>query len=258
MTRFLYGSDIHTEWRGCVVPRLSDPETYDAVLLPGDIGSGSQGVTRLAKLIPSHKPILFLPGNHEYYGQNMDVLDHELAGLNIPNVTVMNKRALEFEGILIVGATLWSEIEPEQPPQDRARFDAYVRSSISDFSVIRREGRLFSVDDCRALNAEHRNFIDEELSKNDWERPVVVMTHFMPTGQATAPQFLGSPLNPYFASVCDDIMDRWVPDHWVFGHTHTPYEAVHRDSGTVLHCNPFGYPNENPSPSWKTFEVRND
>jgi hypothetical protein len=71
-----------------------------------------------------------------------------------------------------------------------------------------------------------------------------VVTHFPPSYQLCHDQFIGEPLSPYFNADCDDIIKKYQPAVWCYGHTHSDVEKeIH---GVPMYCNMGGYPNEGP------------
>lgn len=51
--------------------------------------------------------------------------------------------------------------------------------------------------------------------------------------------FAGDPLNPYFASNLEDLIEAHQPALWLHGHTHGSCD--YRIGGTRVVCNPRGY-----------------
>jgi len=63
-------SDLHTEFAD-----FSPPETgADVVILAGDIGVGVGGVEWAARRF-SKVPVVYVPGNHEFYGHDIGLTD---------------------------------------------------------------------------------------------------------------------------------------------------------------------------------------
>ena len=59
-------SDLHTEFA-----EFSPPDTdADVVVLAGDIGVGLGGIEWAASKFPK-VPVIYVPGNHEYYGHDI-------------------------------------------------------------------------------------------------------------------------------------------------------------------------------------------
>jgi Icc-related predicted phosphoesterase len=66
-----------------------------------------------------------------------------------------------------------------------------------------------------------------------------VVTHHLPTYRSVAPRFKSSPLNAFFVSDLEELIEERRPRLWMHGHTHTSVDQ--RVGSTRFLCNPFGY-----------------
>jgi hypothetical protein len=103
-------SDLHLESAPYALPAGLE---CDVVVAAGDIGVGTQGVAYLTSL---PWPVVYVPGNHEYYpGADGQVQDYgeRLAALRAAakgtNVHLLEGEAVVIGGTRFVGATLWSD-----------------------------------------------------------------------------------------------------------------------------------------------------
>jgi predicted phosphohydrolase len=96
-------SDLHTEFA-----EFSPPETgADVVILAGDIGVGLGGIEWAASQFPN-QPVIYVPGNHEYYGHDITLID-ELVKQSPENIHVLNNDAMVLNGVRFLGSTLWTD-----------------------------------------------------------------------------------------------------------------------------------------------------
>lgn len=244
LVKALLGSDLHIEFGKLNrIPAPPAPDTYDVVLLAGDIGMGTTGLKWARSHFPVDKPIYFTPGNHEFYREDYQKLNQEFLEVSdtLKNVTVLNPGVAPLSpDVVLIAATMWSNLHYEGVPTN-SLLNWQIDRSISDFRVISNGTRRFTVEDMIEVNQREMQFIDS-TKKYLSKKKIVVMTHFLPSALCTAPQFVGSPINAYFASDQDGYLDG--VDTWIFGHTHTKMDFTH-PSGARLVCNPAGYPNEN-------------
>jgi len=71
-------------------------------------------------------------------------------------------------------------------------------------------------------------------------RPIVIITHHAPSRLGLNPRFVGSPLDPAYASTLDnDIAAFENVLVWVHGHTHIA--RTYRIGNTVVRSNAFGF-----------------
>ena len=227
-------SDIHTEFAD-----FTPPETCaDAVVLAGDIGVGTRGVEWAARQF-ADVPVVYVPGNHEYYGRDIGFTDALQASAPV-NVRVLNDDAWELDGVRFLGATLWTDFRLY------GEGDAWfarrrARHSVHDFDRIRNGQRRFTPEDSVALHEASREWLAAELAA-DFDGPTVVVTHYLPARPSVAKRYADDPMNPAFASRLEDLIERFQPKLWIHGHTHVAcdYEIF----GTRVVCNPRGYPTE--------------
>jgi hypothetical protein len=69
-------SDLHTEFAGHDPPK--DLTGVDVIVASGDIGPGSSGLNWLLDNFPRYLPVVYVPGNHEYYKHNYPALLEKL------------------------------------------------------------------------------------------------------------------------------------------------------------------------------------
>jgi predicted phosphodiesterase len=238
-------SDLHLEFKG--QQELPPLPEYDVAILAGDIGTGYSGFAWAINHFPIDKPLIYVPGNHEYYGGNYDEIQKGLSSLDWRNVHVLNPGTITINETTFIGATLWSKLKLDG--YNEYPHSAYERA-ISDFQVISSDQGKFSAQKMLEVNSTETQFIENELEKNGKK---VVITHFLPSKECIAPFFEGDALNPYFVNEVDHLISK--ADLWIYGHTHSSMDKKHT-SGTRMVCNPRGYPKERKEYfKWKIVEV---
>lgn len=227
-------SDLHTEFCD-----FNPPETdADAVVLAGDIGVGTGGIEWAARQYP-RTPVVYVPGNHEYYGYDIGSAD-KLHTAAPANIHVLNNEALELSGVRFLGTTLWTDFRLRG--EGEAWFSRQqAKALLEDFRSVRHGGRAFTPEDSVRIHESSKAWLTGELEKT-FDGPTVVVTHHLPAMPSIASRFRNDPLTPAFASRLEDVIEKHRPDLWIHGHTHVPcdYEIF----GTRVVCNPRGYPSE--------------
>ena len=227
-------SDLHTEFCDFDPPATD----ADAVILAGDIGVGTGGIEWAARQYPE-TPVVYVPGNHEYYGHDIGSADRLYAAAPA-NVHVLNDEALELSGVRFLGTTLWTDFRLYG--EDEAWFSRQqARAWIVDFRSIRNGSRAFTPEDSVRIHESSKAWLTGELDKA-FDGPTVVVTHHLPAMPSIAAQYENDPLSPAFASRLEGVIEQYRPDLWIHGHTHVAcdYEIF----GTRVVCNPRGYPSE--------------
>ena len=240
--RILIGSDLHLEFE-YPIPDIPDEDLYDVVILAGDISTGINGVK--FALNNFKKPVIYVPGNHEYYKHNYALNHFEMKEMcDGTHVNFLDCASFTYRDYTFVGATLWSSLVLNGMP---VVSEGIIANAIADFRLI--DG--FSVDIMKVLNHTARKYLSEKIPfVIDIGKIPIVITHFLPSAVCVSDKYAGSSLNHYFASDTDYIMVQNKIPLWVFGHTHDGMDELH-ETGTRLVCNPFGYPKENAFPQWK-------
>lgn len=227
-------SDLHTEFR---LPYKTHPmreyRGEDVLVLAGDIASGSDNTMDVIKffLDQGFPQIVYVPGNHEYYGTFFDEFNEEMAAkcAEYNNVHFLNPGTVTLNGVLFVGGTLWTNFA------DNPLSESAARRGINDFRQI----RGFGVTRCVDTYYQHYQYIKQQYEARGTQK-VVVVTHFLPARECIAPRFRGPDLlNDYFANNLDNYIAEMQDTTWLFGHTHDATDIVLGETRVV--ANPHGY-----------------
>jgi predicted phosphohydrolase len=237
-------SDLHLElhmdtskrhWEK-VIPSLN--EKNDILILAGDICSVStpnlrkhlQSFLTWCKII--WDKIVYIPGNHEYYGLSIEQGNIFLKEIcDSVNVTLLCPGIYELnDEVMIVGATLWSTIPMSQHRTIKNGVNDFIR--IIDNSIEAHNMRFQS----------DLNFITSELNKlaeNSINKKTIIVTHFVPDLETA--ELEGSNLTAFFGT---DILSSFEKHknriiYWIYGHSHINRRG--EVNGINLMCNQVGY-----------------
>jgi len=228
-------SDIHTEFSDFEPPDAR----ADVIVLAGDIGVGTGGIEWAAERFPE-TPVVYVPGNHEYYGHDIITGADRLRKAAPPNVHVLDNDALMLDGVRFLGATFWTDFEFDGAGEARTARERAKRL-VRDFTSIRNGGRPFTPADSVELHRKSVAWLVDALEK-PCDGETVVVTHHLPASGSVADEYGNSPLNPAFASRLEGLIRRYQPELWIHGHTHAACD--YDIDGTRVVCNPRGYPSE--------------
>jgi len=220
----------------------------DVVVLAGDIARPREAV---AWALRFKKPVLYVPGNQEFYGGSLDGTVDELKRLCAgTHVTVLDNREVVIEGVRFLGTTLWSDFELFDSAQQRAASKDEAKRLMQDFSRIRvRESStdLFTPDHAASLFRDYAAWLENRLAIG-FAGPTVVITHHAPSPQSIHSRFADSLLNACFVSNAQHLLGANRVALWIHGHTHDSFD--YQVNGTRVVCNPRGYArsgvNDNP------------
>ena len=214
----------------------------DIVVLAGDIHTQYRHRFILDQ-IPANVKILFVAGNHEYYGEDFDTVNdffYELQA-EYTNFYWLHNESIVIDGVNFFGGTMFTNWELD--------FDSWTakqraKEGIADFEWISKTGRdglkrRWNTDDHLQEHLAFRDALVQWLEKPAEKR--VVISHFVPHPEGSDPKFKGSSLNLYF--LCDMTQYMEKVNLWLYGHTHSSKDMMHGDCRLV--CNPRGYGAEN-------------
>lgn len=238
-------SDLHLGYAPMDLPQ---PEA-DLLILAGDIHRPAATLNWLKEV---KIPVVYVLGNHEFYGSSFNETYEFLtqATANNNQLRWLQNSSWEFNGIRILGTSLWSDFLINQPDKDKLnKIDAESISFMRDFSrIIYKDEQLFTPADARAEFAANLAWLKEQIN-TPFAGKTLVVTHHAPSPMSIENQFAGSLLNANFVSNLEYLMGKDKVDVWVHGHTHASFD--YEINGTRVICNPRGYAKdlipENPS-----------
>ncbi len=249
-------SDLHLE---CDEPEAVPHADADLIVLAGDIHNHAEGIRWAAETFGDQVPVVYVPGNHEYYDGEFGALEVAMrdAAAGIDNVHYLNNDELiDPEGRWrVLGTTLWTDFELfGASEEDVAASIAAAEKVMLDFrgpihvtwpssataTASASEGpRLFTAADTLMLHAHARKWLEQELAK-PFAGKTIVVTHHAPHRASLADRFANDLASAGFISHLTDLVGPPVA-LWIHGHTHTAFDYV--ANGTRVVCNPRGYVN---------------
>ncbi len=188
-------SDLHLEMGAFDVPEID----ADAVILAGDIHTGTNGLDFAASFAPM--PVIYVAGNHEYYRHAIPKLTDKLtAACKGTNVTFLERRECVAAGVRILGATLWTDFGL-LGDEVRLQSMEIAREHMTDFRLIRRSPRFSKLApaDTVLFHRTTVSWLRKQLHQ-EFDGPTVVVTHHAPHVAAQPEEYVGSDLSPAFVS----------------------------------------------------------
>jgi predicted phosphodiesterase len=237
-------SDLHLSM--CAL----DPPSNDAdvVILAGDIARPEEAIAWASRV---RKPVLYVPGNHEFYGGSITGTRQALAQCaDSTNVRLLDDGEAIVDGVRFLGTTLWTDFLLCGHGARREEAMEVGQKFMRDFTRIRKEDDSpspFTPADAAALFEEQSRWLQARLATR-FAGPTVVITHHAPSRKSIHPRFADSALNACFVSDAEHLLEGERAKLWIHGHTHDTFDYV--VYGTRVVCNPRGYArngvNENP------------
>lgn len=225
-------SDIHLEFSE-FSPGEADA---DVIILAGDIGKVADGIYWAERIFLGQK-IVYVPGNHEFYGtQRTETAARLQLAAQATGVHLLDNFQVIIDGVRFLGATLWTDFLLFGTDERQQAMLAGV-SHLNDFRGAILEGIMtFSPARSVRLHEQSLAWLEEQLDQ-PFDGKTVVVTNHLPSKLSVADRYQQTLLSACFASHLDHLFGKM--DLWVHGHTHDTFD--YHINGTRVICNPRGY-----------------
>lgn len=229
-------SDLHLEFGPAGLPEVA----ADVVVLAGDVDKGTRGIDWAIERFAG-TPVVYVVGNHEYYGHALPQLTEKLrlaaAGTN---VHLLENRSVSIGGITFFGCALWTDFDLHG---NRRLAEIEANVQMTDYRAIRVSPhyRRLRPADTAAFHLASRRWLERELAAPA-AGPRVVVTHHAPSARSLVPGTRHLPVSAAYASHLDALVEASGAGLWVHGHTHNAVD--YRIGATRVVSNPRGYPDE--------------
>lgn len=228
-------SDLHLEFG----QMKTHPATFDAdvIVLVGDIWSGARGIYWARSAWPQHE-IVYVAGNHEFYGQVMSQVLSELRlAADETGVYFLENDEVVIQDVRFLGGTLWTDTKLFGSKYTQSTVWENV-ARLNDFRLIRTsEGESeFSIREMIGLHGVTRRYLAQKLAE-PFNGKTVVVTHHAPSWGSVHARYATDLVSAGFASDCTELFGE--PLLWCHGHMHDSFDYT--EKGTRVICNPRGY-----------------
>jgi Icc-related predicted phosphoesterase len=185
--------------------------------------------------------VFYVMGNHEHYHGRYDKTYETLKYMMPKNVTLLENEAVEYNGVMFMGATLWTELGKGDPMTE-----LHVKQSMNDYHCIKMHNKAKDV--YHKLSPAYTKFVHHEtlryFQKTLNEHPdkkFVVMTHHAPSWQSVHEYYKRDRLmnGGYVSDLDHFILQNTNIAAWTHGHVHNPWD--YKIGDTRILCNPRGY-----------------
>jgi predicted phosphodiesterase len=224
-------SDLHLEF----APLDLTPRDADVVIFAGDIDLKSRGVKWANEAFQC--PVIYVCGNHEYYGGHIQRTLRKMKEAAAPHVHVLENEALILNQTRFLVTTAWTDYSSTGDVNAAKRV---AWEWMNDFTVIRTDEsyRRLRPDDLVAKSRAAYAWLTKELDR-PFDGKTVVVSHHAP-----ALDYVGDDLPAHliaaYANDWPELLGK--ADLWIYGHTHVAADFL--KNGCRVVSNPRGYPNQ--------------
>lgn len=186
----------------------------------------------------NYKHVLYVLGNHEFYGYNYEGAKKTIKEYLPSNFYLLDNDTFSYKDWHFIGTTLWTDFRNENALEMME-----AKCIMNDYKAIRigPNYRKLDPEDTLRFHKESKDYLLKQLET--LKENVFVVSHHAPSYQSVAPQFKCSANGAYVSDLDNLIISHPQIKHWVHGHTHHNFD-YHIGQCRVI-CNPVGYPGEN-------------
>lgn len=208
-------SDLHQEFGEVPLPRVD----CDCVIFAGDVNTKTNGIQWILREFRD-VPVIYICGNHEYYGENYPSLISKLKmRAEGTNVHVLENESVTIQGLRFFGCTLWTDMALMGDWTEGA---VEAGNLMNDHKRIRNSARAYkklSPRDTRAAHLASVAAMREFFTAGD-ARSAVIVTHHAPSMRSLPERRRSELLSCAYASHLDTLIEEFQPRLWIHGHIH--------------------------------------
>jgi hypothetical protein len=216
---------------------------YDVHNLLGDNGVEGKRLDRAARFFQEectkYRHVIYVMGNHEHYHGKFQKTWHELIAEMPDNVQVLEKESFEIDGVVFIGATLWTDCNKGDPMTHMV-----LKNGMNDYRAITTHmNGIYRKLDPKDTHEDHiraKEYI-KTIAELNRDKQIVVCTHHAPSYQSVHEHYKHDrEMNGGYASdMTEFIMDQENIKFWTHGHMHDPSDYMIGQCRVI--CNPRGY-----------------
>ena len=220
---------------------LENMPPADILVLAGDICNPRANISKMlfSMFDLKYKHVLYVPGNHEYYGSNFRKTERALRELEAryESLHVLMNDEIFIDGQHFVGSTMWfSKTDTSDLGVDMLADSHKIRGASGGVTF-------------RDYVYEENEIAHDALLEMVNEDSIVITHHAQHHRQFFQamnpdPKYPVRAHDVFYDHSAEEIIDKCCPKLWIFGHTHEPAnDVINHENGrkTLLYANPLGY-----------------
>jgi hypothetical protein len=180
-------------------------------------------------------------GNHEHYHNRFDRTYTDLVSVLPANVTLLEDQVVDYQGVMFLGATLWTDLNRGDPITAW-----HLKTAMNDYRIVQNHYPAKNLyykltpEHTAEVHRKTREYFKSVLETNR-DRTFVVITHHAPSFASVHERYRSdTTMNGGFASNMDDfILDHPNIKYYFHGHMHDPVDYM--IGTTRVMSNPRGY-----------------
>ncbi len=226
-------SDLHLEFGKL---ELSDID-YDIAILAGDIHIKDKAIEWIQANIPN-KPVLYVLGNHEFYGKTYPKLITELKDkTKNSNIHILENDLVTIDGVNFLGATLWTDFKAYGNPRIAGYHCQQIMTDFKKIRLLPKYSKIRSID-LATIHSQSIKWLENKLKQHKGDKNIVI-THHGPSKKSVLERYIDDLSTAAYVSNLDEFVLEHSPDYWIHGHLHNSVDYTIGSCRVI--CNPRGY-----------------
>lgn len=183
----------------------------------------------------NYQHILYVKGNHEYYGYNYEGTSNKILEYLPANFHLMENDTITLGDWSFIGFTLWTDFFNEDPIE---MWDA--QNFMNDYKAIRigSNYRKLRAGDTLAFNRKSKEYLKTQLETIN--NNIFVISHHAPSHRSIPERYRTARCNGAYVNNMDElIVEHPQIKYWCHGHTHNTFDYMIGECRVL--CNPYGY-----------------
>ncbi|MBN2428344.1 MAG: metallophosphoesterase [Deltaproteobacteria bacterium] len=252
-------ADLHTEFLmsgplGQAQKILDDTfnTQADVTVIAGDHYNKGCSISKLPDLFPSGRQIVYVAGNHDYYGSVYQLALEKMRqeASSYSQIHFLENDLVEIDGIVFLGAAWWTdmrlfEASPYAGLYDFRKTLIDVAAGMNDYRKIQfltDDGKLRPLQPADTIQIHHNSV---QWLREQFEiyrgRKIVVVTHHAPSMRSIHESYYQNIMSAAYASNLDALVEASEATYWIHGHVHDQVDYKIGKTRVLSNCLGYSY-----------------
>ncbi len=237
--KFQIISDVHIETMDNPIKSFTDGKLWipnaNNLIICGNLGETRHEsyFSFIDEVKKHYKRVFIVLGDQEFFFCDIDTVTEKIKNycMYSPNVYFLNNTMYDFGKIVILGTTLWADVNLTKSQHLSTKYQHIKKDKYNN---------SLSCQDTVNMHKKSVKWLESSLNFiNQTEKKAIVCTHYPPIVNGVSNPKLEKDEHIGDATDLSSLMNFECIKSWVFGHTHCPVNTKINNINIV--SNPIGY-----------------